>query len=108
MCGICGELSREYLCENCKKILEEIQDINIEKIENNYFEEQIYVFKYKEFIRDLIIKYKFEDCSYLYKIFSVFFLKNQKLFEIFKSYDKIIPVPISKKRKKKEAIINVN
>ena len=33
-------------------------------------------------------------------IFFYFLLKNEKIFEFFKSYDTIIPVPISKQRKK--------
>lgn len=46
----------------------------------------------------MIINYKFNDYSYLYKTFSAFFLKNKKLVHELKTYDIIIPVPISKKR----------
>lgn len=58
------------------------------------------MFEYREIIRDLIIKYKFNDYSYIYKTFATFFVKNKKLFEILKTYDEIIPVPISKERMK--------
>ena len=51
-------------------------------------------------IREIILNYKFNDKSYLYKTIVNFLLKNEKIFEILKSYDTIIPVPISKKRKK--------
>lgn len=64
------------------------------------FEEHLYIFKYQGIIRDLIIDYKFNEKSYLYKLFVNFLIKNEKFFQILKSYDTIIPVPISKKRKK--------
>ena len=51
-------------------------------------------------IRKIILNYKFNDKSYLYKTFVNFLLKNEKFFEILKSYDTIIPVPISQKRRK--------
>lgn len=80
--------------------MEKNQNITIKKVEQNYYKEQIYIFEYKEIVRELIIKYKFNDCSYLYRTFSTLFSKNKKLLEILKTYDKIIPVPISKKRLK--------
>ena len=51
-------------------------------------------------IRKIILNYKFHDKSYLYKTIVNFLLKNEKLFENLKSYDTIIPVPISTKRYK--------
>lgn len=51
-------------------------------------------------IRKVILNYKFNDKSYLYKTIVKFVLKNEKFFQIFQSYDTIIPVPISRKRKK--------
>lgn len=65
-----------------------------------YFDTLLYVFKYKGIIRKLILDYKFEEKSFLYKTFVNFLLKDKKFFEILKTYDTIIPVPISKKRKK--------
>ena len=62
------------------------------------FEELIYIFKYEGIIRENLLKYKFEEKSYLYKTFVNFLLKNDKIFENMKNYDTIIPVPISKKR----------
>lgn len=70
----------------------------LEKEKN--FEELIYIFKYEGQIRELIIDYKFNEKSYMYKTFVNFLLKNKKIFENIKKYDKIIPVPISKKRYK--------
>ncbi len=51
-------------------------------------------------IRKTILNYKFNDKPYIYKTIVNFLLKNEKLFEILKSYDTIIPVPISTKRYK--------
>lgn len=51
-------------------------------------------------IRKVILNYKFNDKSYLYKTIVNFLLKNKKFFQIVESYDTIIPVPISRKRRK--------
>ena len=48
----------------------------------------------------MILDYKFNEKSYIYVSFVNFILKNKKIFQILKSYDTIIPVPISKKRMK--------
>jgi ComF family protein len=53
---------------------------------------------YEGNIRNLILKYKFNEKAYLYKTFVNFLLKQEKVLEIIKSYDIILPVPISKKR----------
>ena len=60
----------------------------------------MYLFKYEGQIRSLILDYKFNEKSYLYLTFVNFLLKNEKIFENIKKYDKIIPVPISNKRYK--------
>ena len=62
--------------------------------------EKFHVLKYKDLVRKLIIQYKFNDKSYLYKTFCEFIVKNKKAFDFIKSYDIIIPVPIHKKRMK--------
>lgn len=77
----------------------ELQIYTNESLEN-YFDEHIYFFKYDGIIRKMILNYKFKDKSYLYKTFTNFIIKNDKFCEILKSYDIIIPVPISKKRNK--------
>ena len=114
-CGVCGKLGEGYLCAKCGKELEnyeicarellcglqtynrvEIQDTrnNISKIE------KFHVLKYKDLVRKLIIQYKFNDKSYLYKTFCEFIVKNKKSFDFIKSYDIIVPVPIHQKRMK--------
>ena len=99
-CGICGKLNQKFLCRKCEIKLEAQSEFKIDKYQDNYFEEYSYIFRYQGMIRKIIINYKFNDKSYLYKTIVNFLLKNEKFFENFKSYDTIIPVPISKKRKR--------
>lgn len=101
-CLICGKLNPNTICNKCEnKINQELKYTYLKKIRNEYyFENQIYFFEYKDYIRRLIIDYKFKDKSYLYKLFSEIIIKNEKICSILKSYDIIIPVPIHYKRKK--------
>lgn len=103
-CGICGKLDSDSLCKKCEIELKKESDINIiqtgEEIEDKYFNELMYIFKYEGQIRKLILDYKFNEKSYIYLTFVNFLLKNKKIFENIKNYDTIIPVPISKKRLK--------
>ena len=102
VCGICGKFNQDFLCKKCQKMLEAEAKFKIDKVDNQeyFFENHLYIFKYEGIIRNTIIKYKFNEKSYLYKTFVNFLLKNEKFFKILESYDTIIPVPISKKRKK--------
>lgn len=101
-CGICGKLDGDFLCKKCYKILESEAEFGIEKYtdEDKIFDQHLYIFKYEGIIRKIILKYKFQDKAYLYKTFVNFLLKDEKFFQILKSYDTIVPVPISKKREK--------
>ena len=101
-CLICGKLTNKILCNECKKELYEKAIFKVEDNKNKdlYFEKHIYIFQYKDKIRNLILDYKFNDKSYLYKIFSKIIIKNEKICGNLKKYDIIIPVPIHKKRKK--------
>ena len=65
-----------------------------------YFEKHLYTFKYEELIRNLILKYKFEEKPYLYHSFIYFFDNFQKKYFQNENYDIILSVPISKKRYK--------
>lgn len=58
------------------------------------------MFKYDGLIRNLILKYKFNEKPYLYRSFIKFFEIYQKEYAQFDFYDIIVPVPISKKRLK--------
>lgn len=110
VCGVCGKFSNEFLCRKCEiRLLQEakfVKQNDFQDIKENlnctyiYFDELLYVFRYEGIIRNMILAYKFFDESYLYETFVNFLLKNKKFFKILKSYDTIIPVPISNKRKK--------
>ena len=100
VCGICGKFNQDFLCKKCQKMLEAEAKFQIDKINNQeyFFENHLYIFKYEGIIRKLILNYKFNEKSFLYKTFVNFLLKNEKFFKILKSYDTIIPVPVSSKR----------
>lgn len=101
-CGICGKINQNALCKKCEINLKRQSENQIikdgEEIEDKYFNELMYIFKYEGQIRKLILDYKFNEKSYIYLTFVNFLLKNKKIFENIKNYDTIIPVPISKKR----------
>lgn len=103
MCSICGAPSEEYLCKKCEKKLKQIEIISSVKTNEKddiFFDEQFHGFMYDGTVRSLIIQYKFEHKPYIYKTFKTFFEKNEKLYLLFKKYDIIMPVPISKNRYK--------
>ena len=92
-CGVCEKIGEGYLCEKCEK--------ELKKYLINCKDKNIYhVFKYQDIIRNLLLKYKFDDKSFIYKTFCEFIVKNEKIFDFIKRYDIIIPVPIHKKRMK--------
>ncbi len=95
-------MNQNFLCNKCKQLLEKQAKFEIEQ-KTSYpysFQEHLYIFEYQGMIRKIIINYKFNDKSYLYQTIVNFLLKNKKFFQILKSYDTIIPVPISAKRRK--------
>lgn len=102
-CEICGKYEKDYICDSCKQKIEKsplyLNKIdNYGKNKNKYFDEHAYIFKYSEIIRDIIIRYKFRNCPYLSRMFTNFFIKNQKICGFLKKYDIIIPVPMSNKK----------
>ena len=100
-CGGCGKLGEGYLCRKCEKELKKYEVIE-EGINDNILSrehiDKMYIFKYTELVRSLILQYKFNDKAYLYRTFCEFIVKNKKVFDFIKSYDIIIPVPIHKAR----------
>ena len=95
-CGVCGKISKNWICENCYKSLERLK-INQNKISKK---KVIYIFRYKGIIRNLIIKYKFNNCAYLSNLFAEIILNDEYYLELFNNYDYIIPVPMYKEKKK--------
>ena len=102
ICGICGKLNNEGLCKKCSIKLEKLAEDSIcdPDLENMYFHELIYIFKYEGLIRKIILDYKFYEKSYIYVGLVNFILKSEKIVQKLQEYDTIIPVPISKKRMK--------
>ena len=100
MCGICGKLDKKSLCNKCKIKLQKNAICKIEDYKNtsSYFNEHIYLFQYTGEIRDTILKYKFNEKSYIYRTFLEFIKNSENICAQIKKYDIIIPVPISKKR----------
>ena len=100
VCGICGKLDKNSLCNKCKIRLQKNALCKIEdyKDTSSYFDEHIYLFQYSGEIRDTILKYKFNEKSYIYRTFLEFIKNNKKICAQIKKYDIIIPVPVSKKR----------
>lgn len=91
------------LCNKCKTLLNKQQIIGIDNYslsQEKEFNEHMYLYAYDGIIRSLILKYKFQEKTYLYKIFLKNLKNNKKIYLFLKKYDIIIPVPISKKREK--------
>ena len=103
ICGICGRTANNGLCNKCEMMLSQKMMFGIDDYSldcNKYFNKHIYIFSYKGIIRKLLLNYKFSEKPYLYEIFVKILKKNEKKCLFLKNYDIIIPVPISKKRKK--------
>lgn len=100
-CGFCNKICKDYICKKCEIELKKFKIDLITKPKNKYFDECFYLFKYQGQIRHIIIDYKFQEKSYLYKTFSKIILKNKKACGFLKKYDIIVAVPIHKKRKNK-------
>lgn len=101
ICGMCGEINENYICNNCYENIKKIKKCVINEYNNRNFSKHLYIFRYEGIIRNKIVEYKFEDKGYLYKMFAKIILSDKKTCNFIKKYDVIIPVPISKKRKKK-------
>lgn len=98
-CGICGNISKYNICPKCKARLNKIKQCKKHIYLTRSFTDEMYIFKYKDLIRESFLKYKFGEQNYKYKAFANFIIKDKKICGFLKKYDIIIPVPISKKRK---------
>lgn len=127
-CGICGKIGLP-ICKDCEKLIKEYEinliendyleieqnigckNINLEQ-ENNYKYnnnkqknnkkikvQKIFLYKYDDIVRKLLINYKFNDASYLSDTFAYLIKNNKKIYDILKTYDIILPVPLHRKRK---------
>ena len=101
VCGFCNEINNENLCNGCKKKIDAIKISTIDNYEKDpvYFDEHFYMFKYKKDIRQLILNYKFNEKSYIYKTFAKVIADEELMKnEFIKKYDYIISVPLHKMR----------
>jgi len=101
VCGVCGIISKDNLCPKCEIKIKKYEISKIKKHNNKHinFDESMHIFAYEGIIRKMLVEYKFQEKSYLYKTFYKIILKNKKIYGNLKKYDIIIPVPIHKKRK---------
>lgn len=90
---------KEGLCPKCNLKLKQISQCEIVKVENFCFDYHVYLFKYKNDIRNKIIDFKFNDKPYFAKTFIKFLIKNEKICGFLKKYDIIMPVPMYAKKK---------
>lgn len=89
-CVNCGKISENWVCDYC------FSKISYGKIE--YFEEGeikylISLFSYGE-IRDKMLKFKFSDEAYIKNYFVELVVRNEKIINVIKECDLIIPVPM--------------
>ena len=102
VCGFCNKIDKNSLCKNCELNLAKYK-INCIKdyTKNNkkYFDYLYSALKYENEVREKIIKYKFNENSYLYKTFAKIIIKDKKIYGFLKLYDIIIPVPMHKFKK---------
>lgn len=101
VCGICGEISKEDICNHCKVKIKPYKRVKKRIYLTKYYDTYMYLFDYQDIIREKILQYKFQEKNYIYHSFAKIITNDEKICRFLKSYDIIIPVPISKKRKQK-------
>lgn len=102
VCGFCNKIDKNSLCKNCELNLEKYEINCIKdytKDNQKYFDYLYSALKYENEVREKIIKYKFNENSYLYKTFAKIIIKNKKVYGFLKIYDIIISVPMHKLKK---------
>ena len=115
VCVKCGKQNKNWICEKCHNDIDkykkneyirkvdklEFSDGNKREYSKAYFDELMYIFEYRRVIRKLLIKYKFNDESYISHFFATEIFNNKKINEILSGYDIMMPVPMDKKKEKK-------
>ncbi len=100
VCGICGDINKNHICNKCYKSIRLLKKSVINNYDKKYYSKHLYIFKYEGIIRKKIIEYKFENKAYLYKTFNEIFIKDKIACNFIKKHNVIMPVPISNKRKR--------
>lgn len=111
VCVCCGKIASNWICEKCNCGLEkyrvnkynknpqyiEFASANDKIYREIFFDETFHMFIYREKIRNLIIRYKFNDESFISNFFINEIYKNKKIDEILSHYDIIVSVPMDRK-----------
>ena len=108
VCGKCGKIDKNWICEKCYRVLNKLKivqnDINLFDFNNKEkimtYDKFLYIFKYEGILRKLIIDYKFNGKAYISTLFATIILKDEKYCRQIKTYDMMIPVPMFEKKKK--------
>lgn len=100
VCGMCNKICKEDICPKCMAELNRKKDCKKHIYLTRSFTTHMYIFHYDDNIRKNIIQYKFSNQAYRYKSFANFIVKDKKICGFLKKYDIIIPVPISKQRRR--------
>lgn len=99
VCGGCDEICKENICYSCKLEFSKYKKEKIILFNDKYFDELMYLYDYKGMVRNTIIRYKFNDKSYIYKTFAKEVINCKKICEKINMCDIILSVPIHKLRK---------
>ena len=58
VCGFCGKICKDWVCDECVHKLN--VDLKIENYKDKYFDKHIYIMDYKKAVRTSILRYKFD------------------------------------------------
>lgn len=98
-CGICGKIGKKWICSKCYRGLKPYISLKKIQVKKNLY--VYYLFVYKDILREKILDFKFNDNSYLYRMFVEIILKDKRICELIENSDFLIPVPMYKDNKKK-------
>ena len=106
VCPFCGAVisEKEYkdygFCYKCITGLDKFTELISEENNPNFPScDRVYsAFKYYGVVKRTLIAYKFNECPYLHKSFSVYMNRFLKKYNIFENVDIVTFVPISSKR----------
>lgn len=99
-CSYCGEvIENGYLCEKCKKRLEEMSELK--KRDNIYF-----LFFYNDF-KKIILDYKFRNRRKISKFLNKLIEPALKKIILEEKIDMVIPIPISEERRRERGFNQV-
>ncbi|MCI8481801.1 MAG: hypothetical protein HFJ27_01610 [Clostridia bacterium] len=104
VCGICGSISKQDICNKCYVKIRKLQRNKKKIYLTKHFTTHMYLFDYQDIIRQKILQYKFNEKTYLCRGFAKIILNNEKICGFLKTYDIMTSVPISKKRKRSKRI----